>query len=137
MAFKLGNTHAVGKGRPKSRHDSLTYLLRVTDAMDRDALVRKTYDDAMAGDKICLKMIWDCFPKAPYEPDTDHLTLVNVGSEQDVDQALQDTLSMVGMGELSIDNGLKLVNLIERRGAVILKNEIRELEEEEMRDRDD
>jgi hypothetical protein len=42
---------------------------------------------------------------------------------------------MVGMGELSIDNGLKLANLIERRGAVILRNEIRELEDEEMRDR--
>ena len=131
--FTKGNQY--GEGRKRGSHDKLTYIIQFTSPEERGVLVRNTFERALAGDTSCVKMIWDCFPNTPYERYVEHVALQNINTEEEIDQAMQDTLSLVGAGELSLDDGIDVAILIEKRGTMILKNEIKELDKEEMRDK--
>ncbi len=126
--FLKGNNY--GGGRKKGSHDKLTYLIRCTTAEERESLVRSTFERALAGDMAYTKMIWDCFPSAPYERYIKHATLKDIKTEVQIDKAMEETLSLVGAGELSLEEGLDVTTLIEKRGISILRQEIHKIEHE-------
>ena len=128
--FLKGNNY--GGGRKKGSHDKLTYLVRCTSPEERESLVRSTFERALAGDIGCVKMIWDCLPNTQYERYIEHPALTDIKTEEQVDQAMQETLTMVGHGELSLEEGLDTAQLIEKRGMMILKREIENLERENL-----
>lgn len=136
LLFQKGNT--IGKGRPAGFFDKRSLMQKSITAQEFDALFtllkRKAMGEDVTVDLAAAKLIIDCVPVA--KPST-HITsksLQGIKTEDQVDMAMEDTLTQVGSGDMSIENALDVASLIEKRGVVILKREVRELEEEQMRD---
>ena len=136
--FQKGNTLAVGKGRPPNQFDKKSLMQKSISPQEIDGLfklvMRKAMGENVNIDLIAAKLIIDCVPVAKVARHITSKSLEAIKTEEHVDMAMEDTLTQVGVGEMSIEDGLDVAALIEKRGVVLLKKEIRELEEEEMRD---
>jgi hypothetical protein len=136
--FEKGNQLGI-KGRTPGLFDKRTLVKKSITPEEFDALFdllkRKAMGENVNVDLAAAKLIIDCVPVAKQATHIQSKSLVGIKTEEHVDAAMEDTLSQVGGGEMSLEDGLDVVNLIEKRGVVILKKEVRELDEEEMRDK--
>lgn len=138
ILFQKGNK--LGKGRPPSQFDKKSLMQKSITPQEFDDLFkllkRKAMGENVNIDLAAAKLIIDCVPVA--KPAT-HITskaIQGIKTEEQVDAAMEETLTEVGTGELSIEDGLDVATLIEKRGVVLMKKELNELNEEEMRDKD-
>lgn len=136
--FEKGNTYAVGKGRPPNQFDKKTLMQKSISAQEFDDLfrlvMRKAMGEDISIDLAAAKIIIDCVPVSKASKYVINRSLQGIKTEEHIDMAMEDTCNQVGAGEMSIEDGLDVAALIEKRGVVILKREVRELEEEEMRE---
>jgi hypothetical protein len=141
VLFEKGNTLAVGKGRPPNQFDKKTLMQKSITSQEFDALFtlikRKAMGEDVIIDLAAAKLIIDCVPVAKPGKYIVSKSLKGIKTEEHVDLAMEDTLNQVGDGEMSIEDGIDVATLIEKRGITILNKEIRELDEEEMRDSED
>jgi hypothetical protein len=128
--FTQGNT--FGKGRPKGL-DKTRLIGKAISEEDFSQLLRLIYRRALgedvAIDMAAAKLILDCIPVARSRSFIETKTLVNIKNLEDFDKAMKDTLTMVGKGEMSVEDGIESANLIEKRGINILHIENKKLKE--------
>lgn len=131
--FAPGNK--FGKGRPpgtlsKERlvkesisEDDFKLLLN---ALKNKALGVQQPDSTHKIDLAAAKMIIDLLPVKTYMTSK---SLAKIQTEEQIDKAMEDTLTDVGEEKLAIEDALNVTTLIERRGMTILKREIIQIEE--------
>ncbi len=134
MRFEKGNTFAVGKGRPPNRFTKDSLIKRCISEQEFNDLVslvrRKAMGEDVEVDLAAAKIIIDCVPVARASTYIKQEALRGVDSDEKVDLAMENTLEQVGDGEMSIEDGLDVATLIEKRGVMLVKRELKELDEE-------
>lgn len=132
--FTKGNTYSVGKGRPVSQFDKRSLIQKHISEEDfgmlLDRVRRKALGEDVEIDLAAAKLIIDCVPVPKPATFIKQQALKAVKTEEHVDAAMEDTLTQVGEGELSVESGLDVAALIEKRGIMLLKKDLNALEAE-------
>jgi hypothetical protein len=110
-SFKPGNT--FGKGRPSGSRNKNTFFLDALGEENLKPIVDQLVEKALSGDVKASKIVLDYVYPIPKT-----LTYVNIDelhaiqSQKDVDGVMARILKAVGSGELALEHGAALTDLV-------------------------
>ena len=130
--FPLGNNFGNRKGRIKGSKNKVgVNIFKYFDDKDiakiLDILKRKAKGENVKCDLQAIKLILDILPlKKTF---LSNPFLAHIKTEEDIDKASESVVSEVGDAEVSIEDGLALLNIVEKRGVTILTHDLKKIEQ--------
>jgi hypothetical protein len=110
-SFKPGNT--FGKGRPSGSRNKNTFFLDALGEENLKPIVDQLVEQALSGDVKASKIVLDYVyptPKALTYVNIDELHTIQ--SQKDVDVVMARILKAVASGELALEHGAALTDLV-------------------------
>lgn len=120
-----------GPGRAKGSRTTTQIMLEELGTSQGLEILRKVIEQAKAGDVQSQKLILDrVYPVPKSKTYINNNNLINITDIPSFDKAMKDTLTMVGEGDLALEDGIEVANLIEKRGSNLLQIDNKKLREE-------
>lgn len=127
--FKEGNK--AGVGRPKGSKSKAQLFLEKIGTDRGEEVLNKVIAQALAGDIQSQKLILErVYPVPKHQRYIGHNSVCAIETKEDLDKVSKETFDLVRSGELSLEEGLNLTTLIEKRATVVLQLQNEKLREE-------
>ena len=118
--FKPGNT--FGKGRPAGSRNNATLAFEAIGDAQAKALFEKAIELALAGDLQALKLVLDRIYPVPKARTVIHVDGIHeLRTQAEINEAMTTVLHAVSRGDLSLEEGERIVNMIDSKSRLLVE----------------
>jgi hypothetical protein len=127
--FKEGNK--AGVGRPRGSKSKAQLFLEKIGTDRGEEVLNKVVAQALEGDIQSQKLILErVYPVPKHQRYISQSSICAIETKEDLDKVSKETFDLIRSGELSLEEGLTLTTLIEKRAIVVLQLQNEKLREE-------